>query len=127
MVHCAPWNTAKQKLLNVNTECDHNRGGLLYGACATNYSLMLGGSQCQLCSNVYLAMLLPFAAAGIVLVAFLTALRLTVTVGSIKSAILLANIILANQTLLFNSNYVITVLLAWLNLDLGFQICFYDG
>ena len=114
---------------NPDMQCDLNRTGLLCGACAANHSLMLGSSQCQVCPNTYLALLLPFAGAGVVLVVFLTSLRLTVATGTLNSVILYANILQVKRSLFFPQNTInfLTVFLAWLNLDLGFKTCFYDG
>ena len=114
---------------NLDIQCDLQHGGLLCGECAASHSLMLGGSKCQVCSNTYLALLLPFAAAGIALVVFLTSLRLTVAIGSLNSVILYANILQVNRSLLFpaNTRNILTIFLAWMNLDLGIQTCFYDG
>ena len=114
---------------NLDTQCDSNRTGLLCGACAANHSLMLGSSQCQVCLNTYLALLLPFAAAGVALVIFLTSLRLTMATGTVNSVILYANILQVKRNLFFSrsTRNPLTVLLAWMNLDLGFQTCFYDG
>ena len=110
-------------------QCDLNHTGLLCGACAANNSLMLGSSQCQFCPNTYLALLLPFAAAGVALVVFLTSLRLTVVTGTLNTIILYANIVQVKRGLFFspNARNLLTVFLAWMNLDLGFQTCFYDG
>ena len=81
-----------------------------------------------LCPNTYLALLLPFAAAGIILVVFLSTLRLTVATGMINSVILYANIVQVNRHLFFpNKVNVLTVFIAWMNLDLGFETCFYNG
>ena len=114
---------------NPDMQCDLNRTGLLCGACAANHSLMLGSSQCQVCPNTYLALLLPFAAAGVALVVFLTSLRLTLATGTLNSVMLYANILQAKRSLFFpqNTRNLLTVFLAWMNLDLGFQTCFYDG
>ena len=114
---------------NPDVQCDLNRSGLLCGACAANYSLMLGSSHCQFCPNTYLALLLPFAAAGMALVVFLTCLRLTVATGTMNSVILYTNILQVNKIIFFpnNTRNLLTVYVAWLNLDLGFQTCFYDG
>ena len=116
-------------LYNPDIQCANNRSGMLCGACATNYSLMLGSSRCKECSNTYLALLLPFAAAGIALVVFLSILRLTVATGMINSVILYANIVQAKRGIFFPSNTVnvLTVFIAWMNLDLGFETCFYNG
>ena len=121
VVHITPENT--------DIQCGSNRSGVLCGACASNYSLMLGSSQCRVCSNTYLTLLLPFAAAGIVLVIFLTLLKLTVSTGMINGIILYANIVQVNKHLFLpaDTKNVLTVFIAWMNLDLGFNVCFYDG
>ena len=114
---------------NPDMQCDLNRTGLLCGACAANHSLMLGSSQCQVCPNTYLALLLPFAAEGVALVVFLTSLKLTVATGTLNSVILYANILQVKRNLFFprTTTNLLTLFLAWMNLDLGFQTCFYDG
>ena len=120
----------RMTLSQSDLQCDLNRSGLLCGACATNYSLMLGSSRCQECSNIYLLLLLSFAAAGIFLVIFLSVLRLTVATGMVNSVIRYANIVQANRSLLLPSSAhtnILTIFIAWMNLDLGFQTCFYDG
>ena len=129
-----PTGYCKQGSVNIttdypDTQCDLNHSRLLCGACAANHSLMLGGPQCQVCPNTYLALLLPFAAAGVALVVFLTSLRLTVATGTLNSIILYANIVQVNRNLFFphNARNLLTVFIAWTNLDLGFQTCFYDG
>jgi hypothetical protein len=112
-----------------NVQCKQNRGNLLCGQCLNNSSLMLGGYQCQVCSNAYLALLLPLAAAGIALVIILSFLRLTVANGTINSVILYANILQVNKHIYFPENTLkfLTVFIAWMNLDFGFETCFYDG
>ena len=123
-------NTVSFTLDNPDMQCANNRSGMLCGACAANYSLMLGSSRCEECSNAYLALLLPFAASGIALVAFLSILRLTVATGMINSLILYANIVQSNSRVFLSAikaRNILTVFIAWLNLDLGFETCFYDG
>ena len=112
-----------------DVQCDFNHSGKLCGACATNHSLMLGNSRCQKCSNEYILLLVAFAAAGIILVTFLSILRLTVATGMINSIILYANIVQANKTTFFLKPdiNVLTVFIAWMNLDLGIPTCFYHG
>ena len=74
---------------------------------------------------------LPVPAPGICcsLVAFLTFLKLTVATGTLNSLILYANIVQVNKRHFFPPNRVniLTVFIAWLNLDLGIETCFYDG
>ena len=116
-------------LNNPDIQCALNRSGVLCGACVINNSLMFGSSRCRVCSNTYLALLLPFAAAGIALVIFLFILRLTVAAGMLNSVILYANIVQVNRHLFFpiNTVNVLTVFIAWMNLDLGIETCFYNG
>ncbi len=83
-----------------DSQCDHNRTGVLCGACG-NGSLMLGGSRCQVCRNTSLTHLIFFAAAGIALVVFLSLSRLTVATGMINAVILYANIIQVNRKFFF--------------------------
>ena len=116
-------------LENPDTQCDLSRSGLLCGECATNHSLMLGSSRCKKCSNAYLTLLLPFALMGIALTVSLIFLRLTVSTGMINSIILYANIVQVNRKLFFPANHfnILTVFIAWMNLDLGFETCFFHG
>ena len=130
---CPP-NYCKTSTLEISTDnldiqCAMNRTGVLCGQCATNYSLLLGTSDCGQCSNKYLALLLPFAVAGIALVMYLSSFKLTVATGMINTLILYANFVQVNRRLFFptDSVSVLTVFIAWLNLDLGFQTCFFDG
>ena len=112
-----------------NVQCTFNRSGLLCGACGPGLSLALGTSRCLLCPNTYLALLVPFAIAGVALVVFLLVLKLTVSIGTINGLIFFANIVADNQSTFFppGSSNILTVFIAWLNLDLGIETCFYDG
>ena len=90
---------------------------------------MLGSSQCKECSNNYLALLVPFALAGVLLVILLFLLHLTVAAGTLHGLIFYANIVAANHHIFFpqSSNNPASIFIAWLNLDLGIQTCFYNG
>ena len=118
-------------------QCNYNRSGLVCGTCSDNLSLALGSSRCLQCFNSYLSLLAAFAFAGIALVLLLLVLRLTVAVGTINGPIFYANIIAVNSPIFFQhqSNNVptalmvkaLTLFVAWLNLDLGIETCFYNG
>ena len=114
---------------NLDIQCNHNHSGILCGSCKENYSIALGNLHCLPCSNNYLALILPFALAGIALVAVVLFLRLTVTAGTLNGLIFYANVIQANRSIFFpeGATNILTVFIAWLNLDLGIETCFYDG
>ncbi|XP_064399501.1 uncharacterized protein LOC135345963 [Halichondria panicea] len=118
---------------NQHEQCNFNRTGILCGTCPPGLSLVLGTSQCKKCSNVYLLLLIPFALAGVVLIVVLLKCNLTVSTGTINGLIFYANIVGATQTTFYpaNSNskpiYVLSIFVAWLNLDLGIETCFVEG
>ena len=112
-----------------NELCAFNRSGKLCGSCEDGLSLSLGSSRCRPCSNNWLALLIGFAIAGVALVAFLLKLNFTVAVGTFNGLIFYANIFAANRAIFFphDETKLLTVFIAWLNLDFGFETCFYDG
>ena len=112
-------------------QCAFNRSGTLCGACATNLSHVFGTSQCKQCSSLWVLLYVPiFALAGFILVVFLTTLNMTVSIGTINGLIFYANIVRANQAIFFTpdtTNSFLSRFIAWLNLDIGIEICFYHG
>ena len=122
-------NDIKMNLSTPGKQCAKHRSGILCGACQPGFSLALGTSQCLRCSNNYLALLLVFAVAGVGLVFLLFVCNLTVTEGTLNGLIFYANIIWINRSIYFPTMATnpFTIFIAWLNLDLGFQTCFYDG
>ena len=114
---------------SIDAQCNFNRSGLLCGKCQKGFSLVFGSSKCLKCSNSFLSLLIAFALAGIVLVVFLLVLKLTVAVGTINGLIFYANIVSVNREKLFPSGEtnILTVFIAWVNLDLGIETCFFDG
>jgi predicted outer membrane repeat protein len=118
--------------VTINTsddQCEPNRTGLLCGKCEEGYSLTLGTEKCKKCSNTYLLILLPLAVAGLLLVAFLFALNLTVTEGDINGLIFYANVMVMSRSMLMCTNKAgyLYMFLAWLNLDLGISTCLFNG
>ena len=109
------------------------------GRCSENLSLALGSSRCLHCSNSYLSLLAAIAIAGIALVLLLLVLRLTVAAGTINGLIFYVNILSVNSTIFFQPQIkivdvptgliatVLSAFVAWLNLDLGIETCFYSG
>ena len=116
-----------------DTQCNFNRSGTLCGRCQPGFSLSLGTSHCVPCSKHWpaiCALILTAASlAGIVLVAILLMLNLTVATGTINGIIFYANIINANSNTFFpftEPNF-ITVFVSWLNLEFGIDTCLFEG
>ena len=112
-----------------DSQCVTNRTGILCGQCPSNLSIMLGSNHCGTCSNWYLFLLPVFALAGIMLVAVLMFLNLSVSVGTINGLLFYANIVKLNETFFFpnGSVPVVSQFISWLNLDLGIEMCLFDG
>ena len=117
------------KLNDTDLQCAYNRSGLLCGSCQPGLSLVLGSNRCLRCSNNYLSLLIVFAVAGITLVLFLLACKLTVASGTINGLVFYANVVFLNKSTFFPVGAMnpLTVFIAWLNLDFGIETCFYDG
>ena len=134
-----PFNYCKIKtiridLVNADKQCSDQHSGILCGHCQNNYSMILGSTQCWPCSDDrYLSLLLAFIAAGFVLVIVIKYLDLTVTNGTLNGLIFYANIVWADQGMLLPLNsrnlfqQILNTFIAWLNLDLGINTCFFDG
>ena len=110
-------------------QCLGNRTGILCGECQSHLSIMLGSNHCGTCSNWYLFLLLVFALAGIVLVAMLMFLNLSVSVGTINGLLFYANMVKLNEAFFFpnGSIPVVSQFISWLNLELGIEVCLFDG
>ena len=112
-----------------NSQCNYDRSGMLCGECKPGHSVALGSSQCLSCSNWYLTLAVPFAMAGVALVFFIKVLDLTTSQGTITGLIFYANIVKANEFIFLprKETNLLTIFIAWLNLDLGIETCFWDG
>ena len=127
--YCMPFDLP----LNLSTpddQCADNHSGILCGKCQPGLSQVLGSSNCKKYSNLWFFLLLPFALAGVALVACLMVLNFTVSTGTINGLTFYANVVRANNAIFFPSQSANTFLswfIAWLNLDLGVETCFYDG
>ena len=120
------------KLNNSDQQCNFNHSGILCGACGATYSLMLGGSRCSKCNEWYQlpVLLAAFAIFGVLLVAFLTLCNLTVSEGTINGLIFYANVVHTTRSVFFPYDSLtapFAIFIAWLNLDFGFEVCFYTG
>ena len=130
-----PYNYCNREEINMTLEesdsqCNLNHSGTLCGGCQPGLSLALGTNQCLHCPNTHLALLLPFALAGVVLVCFIKVIDQTLSQGTLNGLIFYANIVKANEYLLYNiikQTNPLAVFIAWLNLDFGIETCFFNG
>ena len=136
VIEYCPFDYCKPDSFNLNLEdpdeqCAFNRTGILCGACQRNLSHVFGTSACRECSSLWALLWVPvIALAGIALVVLLIVLNLTVSVGTINGLIFYANIVRANHATFFppnTSNSFLSWFIAWINLDLGIETCFYNG
>ena len=112
-----------------DSQCNYNHSGTLCGECQPGLSLALGSAQCLPCSNKYLALLIPFVLAGPAVVFLIKLMDLTISQGTINGLIFYANIVKANKYMLIPYGHTnpLTLFIAWLNLDLGVETCFFHG
>ena len=132
--YCKPSSSVVKINLNIpngaDAQCANNRSGLLCGTCKLNFSLSLGSSHCIKCPNywpvVSVVILIVAVLAGIALVALILVLNLTVAVGTLNGIIFYANVVAANGNTFipFRRPGFLSVFVAWLNLDIGINVCF---
>lgn len=134
--HC-PFDYCKSENVKVNLsdpniQCAFQHAGILCGGCQAGLSATFGGSRCKKCSNYFVGMIAAFVAAGVALVAVMVVCNLTISVGTLNGLIFYANIVRINHPIFFPpdtntfTNF-LSVFIAWINLDLGIESCFYDG
>ena len=116
-----------------DAQCNHHRSGLLCSMCKPGLSLSLGSSQCVPCPKywpaVLLIIILSALLAGVILVWLVLVLNLTVAIGTLNGIVFYANVIAANKSIFLpfqNPNFH-SVVVSWLNLDIGFNTCFFEG
>ena len=129
--YCKNVNQQYLDLQYPDDQCAFQRSGILCGGCPQIYSHVFGTSNCKKCSNLWtILVLFLFVVTGIGLVALLISLNLTVSIGTINGLIFYAHIMRANQASFFPpqmTNTFLSWFIAWLNLDLGIEMCFFDG
>ena len=126
--------------INLNTangsdvQCAYNRSGILCGRCRPGFSLSLGSSRCIPCSyktwRTDLAVVLVASVlAGVLLVAIVLVLNLTVATGTLNGILFYANVVDSNGNVYFSSSLTksLSIFISWLNLEIGLDVCFYDS
>ena len=117
----------------LDNQCTEGREGILCGRCKANYSLALGTQRCLPSCPVYMVyiVVLTCAAGGIMLILFLIACNFTVSEGTINGLLFYAHVVHKNAYVFFpgtigtSNNNIFRLFIAWLNLDIGFEVCFY--
>ena len=113
---------------NANSQCLPGRIGLVCGQCANGLSTVLGTSRCKKCSNIGLLMIPILAITGLLIVIVLFVLNLTIANGNFYGLIFFVNTLSISTLDLFATKREIAYTLILLfNLDLGIEICFYNG
>ena len=120
-------------LSSPDKQCARGRSGVLCGGCAENYSIVLGSSQCNDCTTSkynFIWLTLLFAVAGMALVALLLVCNMTISHGTLNGLIFYANVVsTSGLTSLDHCSLhpILSVFIAWVNLDFGVETCFYSG
>ena len=115
-----------------DAQCAAHRSGTLCGSCEPGYSTSLGSSYCLQCPShwpwLVATIAVVFILSGMALVAFLLVLNLTVAIGTLNAIIFYANVIAASRSALFPLKpSFASIFISFLNFDLGFDMCFFDG
>ena len=129
MDYCLPYSS-KLNLLYPDVQCQFNRTGMICSQCQHSLSMVFGSSRCMKCTNMHIFISIIVIVAGIVLVVLLYVLNLTVTNGTINGILFYANLVSINDSVfLVNDNVFkpLRVFIAFANLDLGIETCFYNG
>ena len=133
--NCPPEYCKHTSIFNPSTNlqdplCKHNRTGIMCGQCAEGLSLVFGSDECHQCSNLWVLSLLMYALIGMGMVVILFSIKFTVSSGMIGGMIFFANVALISlhSDLLSKQLYaqIIKILMAFLNLNIGFSVCFYN-
>uniref|UniRef100_A0A1X7U264 TRP C-terminal domain-containing protein n=2 Tax=Amphimedon queenslandica TaxID=400682 RepID=A0A1X7U264_AMPQE len=130
LLYCSP-NPVTFQLNDTDTQCVDTRGQRMCGSCRDGYSLLMGSNKCGQCHNNYMmiAWIALFAVMGVLLVVLLIALNLTVSVGTLNGLLFYANIVKLYEPVFSRKGAlpVLSQVISWINLDFGFEICFYNG
>uniref|UniRef100_A0A1X7TRR4 Right handed beta helix domain-containing protein n=1 Tax=Amphimedon queenslandica TaxID=400682 RepID=A0A1X7TRR4_AMPQE len=130
LLYCSP-SPVTFKLNDTHTQCVDNRRQRMCGSCTEGYSLLMGSNKCGQCHINYMmiAWIALFAVMGVLLVVLLIALNLTVSVGTLNGLLFYANIVKLYEPVFSRKGAlpVLSQVISWINLDFGFEICFYNG
>ena len=118
-----------------NEFVDNNAAFDIYisSECEWGSSISLGSSRCIQCPKHWrqhlIGIIIAAFIAGLALVFIVFAFNMTIAVGTLNGILLYGHIIAANADtyfLPFSSPNFATVFISWLNLDVGFDVCFFE-
>ena len=111
---------------DIDSQCEpeYNRVGLLCASCKSNMSVVFGSNACRPCSSAYLAFIIMYGVLGIVLVLAISFLGFSISEGYLNSLLFYCNVT-SFYSSFFNSTGF--NLVKFVNLSMGFELCFYDG
>ena len=132
---CPPGNCKIDTLLFNGTDpftlCESNKMGILCSQCQHNMSVVFGSTECRPCSHLWLITIVGYALFGLLLVAIMLALPLTISEGPLAGIIIVMNITsVSTIDYLHNNNwfvYTARIFVSLMNLNLGFPMCLYNG
>ena len=117
-----------------------NRSGVMCGTCSSGLSLKLGGSSCGEYFNsnrTSFVVVIVCALFGILLVLVIFKFNLTVSTGLFSGYVFYSNIVFLNSEDYIQISHpynstdralkAFQIILAWTNLDVGIEMCFFDG
>ena len=121
--------TSNDTGLDQDSQCAHNRQGLLCSKCKKGSSLSMGTSDCLRCSKNIKTLpflLLGYGLAGLMLVILLTVLNMTYIDGTFSGMLFYANIVTINDFIFLDSKEISSVfitILSWMSLKFGIRTC----
>jgi len=110
-----------------NAQCLSRRSGIACGKCSEEFSAVFGTSACKKCSNTGIFLIPVFAVLGLLLILFLFLFNITVTNGKLYGFIFFINCVSMYSFKIFPGRGITYIITMLLNLDLGIEVCFYDG
>ena len=98
--------------------------------CKPGLSTSFGSPRCIKCPTNWLVIIvIASIVAGVAIVIFILVLNMTVAVGTLNGILFYAHIVANAETYFFAflTPNIVTVFISWLNLDIGFDVCLFEG
>ena len=114
---------------DIDSQCEpeYNRVGLLCASCKANMSVVFGSNACRPCSNAWLAFIIVYGVLGIVLVLAISFLGFSISEGYLNSLLFYCNVTSSYSSFFAPNGSIGFFLVKFINLSMGFEVCFYDG